>query len=374
MNFVNLLTIGILIFLLAYKREPIEEFVMFKNIHWLYIVVSSFLLSYLIVPVMKEVAKKYSIYDIPDKRKLHGKPIPKLGGVAIYLAFFTVILINFHFSIQLKGILLGSAVIVAAGLFEDIYGLSAKKRLLSQILAVIILIICDVHLSFGPDTWWAFAIESFITMFWVVGIINAFNFLDGMDGLATGLAGISLFFIGVVALQSDQSYLVYLSFTVVGCCLGFLPFNFHPRKKASIFLGDTGSTFLGFILASLPVMTAWALDDPIKAYSMPILILGVLIFDMIYITIERIMTGKVKNLTEWIEYVGRDHFHHRLVATGLSNFDSVLFIFLLSATLGISALVLKHAETVDSFLLLVQAGSIYAILVILMLKSKKNLK
>ncbi len=152
------------------------------------------------------------------------------------------------------------------------------------------------------------------------------------------------------------------------------PFNFHPRKKASIFLGDTGSTFLGFILASLPVMTAWALDDPIKAYSMPILILGVLIFDMIYITIERIITGKVKNLTEWIEYVGRDHFHHRLVATGLSNFNSVLFIFLLSATLGISALVLKHAETVDSFLLLLQAGSIYSILVILMLKSKKNLK
>ena len=261
---------------------------------------------------------------------------------------------------------------MATGLFEDIYGLSAKIRLGAQILAVTILIFYDVHLSFGPDTWWAFAIESFFTMLWVLGIINSFNFLDGMDGLAAGFAGISLFFIGVVALQSGQSYLMYLSFAVVGCCLGFLPHNFHPRKKASIFLGDTGSTFLGFILASLPVMTAWASNDPIKAYSMPILILGILVFDMVYITIERLATGKVKNLTEWIEYVGRDHFHHRLASHGLKNFNVTLFIFFLSATLGISALVLRHAETIDSFLLLGQAGSIYAILVILMLQSKNK--
>lgn len=372
MNFTNLLTIGILVFILAYKREPIEEFVVFKNIQWLYVLFSSFLLAYLLVPIMKGVAEYFNIYDMPDKRKVHGKPIPKFGGVAIYIAFITVILINFHFSIQLKGVLIGSAVIVAAGLVEDIYGLSAKIRLGAQILAVIVLISYDVHLSFGPETWWAFGVESFFTMLWVVGIINAFNFLDGMDGLAAGFAGISLFFIGVVALQTAQPYLMYLSFAVVGCCLGFLPFNFHPRKRASIFLGDTGSTFLGFILASLSVMTAWASNDPIKAYSMPILILGVLIFDMVYITIERIVKGKVKNLTEWIEYVGRDHLHHRLAAHGLTNFNSVLLIFFLSATLGISALVLKHARTTDSFLLLGQAGSIYAILVILMLKAKNK--
>tara|TARA_B100000315_G_scaffold256953_1_gene304302 strand:- start:7420 stop:8541 length:1122 start_codon:yes stop_codon:yes gene_type:complete len=372
MNFINLLIIGILIFILAFKREPIEEFVKFENIQWLYIMFSSFLLTYLLVPFMKGIAEYFNIYDMPDKRKLHGKPIPKFGGIAIYIAFIAVILINFHFSLQLKGVLLGSVVIVAAGLFDDIYGLSAKKRLVAQVLAVIILIMHDVHLSFGPDIWWAFAIELFFTMFWVVGIINAFNFLDGMDGLAAGFAGISLFFIGVVALQSEQSYLVYLSFAVVGCCLGFLPHNFHPRKKASIFLGDTGSTFLGFILASLPVMTAWASNDPVKSYSMPILILGILIFDMVYITIERVATGKVKNLTEWIEYVGRDHFHHRLATHGLTNFSAVLLIFFLSATLGISALVLKHARTVDSFLLLGQAGSIYAILVILMLKAKNK--
>lgn len=370
MKFSNLLTIGCLIVILAYKRSPIEEFVIFKNIHWLYVMLSSFLLAYLMVPVMKGVAEYFNVYDTPDSRKLHGKPVPKFGGVAIYIAFITVLLINFHFSVQLKGVLLGSLVIVAVGLFEDIYGLSAKVRLGAQVLAVIILIIFDVHLSFGPSTWWAFLIESFFTMLWVVGIINAFNFFDGMDGLATGLAGISSFFIGVVALQTAQPYLMYLSFAVVGCCFGFLPYNFHPRKNASIFLGDTGSTFLGFILATLPVMTAWSSDDPVKSYSMPILILGVLVFDMVYITIERYLTGKIKNVTEWMEYVGRDHFHHRLVAHGLSNFSSVLFIYLLSATLGISALVLKHAESADSFLLLIQAGSIYAIIVVLMLKAK----
>ncbi len=372
MNFTNLITIGILIFILAYKREPIEEFVLFKNIQWLYMIFSSFLLAYLTVPILKGVAEYFNIYDVPDERKLHEKPIPKLGGIAIYISFIAVILINFHFSEQLKGVLIGSTVIVAAGLFDDIYGLSAKIRLGAQILATLILIHFNVHLSFGPETWWAFGIESFFTLLWVVGIINALNFLDGMDGLAAGLAGISSFFIGVVALQSGQSYLMYLSFAIVGCCLGFLPYNFHPKNKASIFLGDTGSTFLGFMLASLPIMTAWSSDDPVKSYSMPILILGILIFDMVYITIERYATGKIKNLTEWIEYVGRDHFHHRLVTHGLTNFTSVLFIFLLSATLGISALVLKHAETVDSFLLLGQAGAIYAILVILMVKAKKK--
>jgi len=320
--------------------------------------------------VARYLSKKFNTLYCPDAIKIHQKCTPLLGGMAIYTAFVSIIIINFHFSIQLKGVLIAGTLIFIMGLIDDIYGLSAKIRLLGQILAVIILYLHHVHLAFGPNTLWAYAIEGIFSLLWIIGITNAFNFFDGMDGLASGLAGICSLFIGIVAIQTNQPYLMYLALSVSGCCLGFLFFNFHPTKKASIFLGDSGSTFLGFMLATLSVMAAWAADNPIKAYSMPLLILGVLIFDMTYLTISRFATGKVKNFTEWIEYVGKDHFHHRLSARGLSNFHTVLFILFISTTLGLSALVIRNANTFECILLLIQALSLYIILTIIMISAK----
>lgn len=375
MNLFRIFILGLLVFVFIFEHAAIDEFITANKVRWLYIMLSSLLLTFLAVPVMKSLAEFFNVYDIPDYRKLHEKPTPLFGGVAIYMAFVIVVLINFDFSLQLKGIIIGSTIIAAAGVLEDTFGLSAKMRLLSQILAVLVLIGYDVRLHIGPESRWIFLLESILTLIWVVGITNAFNFFDGMDGLATGLAGIASFFIGVVVLQTNQHYVMYLAFAIVGCCLGFLPHNFHIRthKSADIFLGDTGSTLLGFLLASMPVMADWATDNPIKAYSIPLLILGVLVFDMTYTTVERFASGKVKSVREWLEYVGRDHFHHRLSDHGLGDFNAVLFIYFLSATLGISALVLKNASVFDCLLLLAQAGSIYILLVILMLNSKRKL-
>jgi UDP-GlcNAc:undecaprenyl-phosphate GlcNAc-1-phosphate transferase len=141
----------------------------------------------------------------------------------------------------------------------------------------------------------------------------------------------------------------------MGSCLGFLPYNFRWDKPAAIFLGDTGSIFIGFILSSLAIFGDWADNNPIVSFSAPVLIFWVLIFDMTYITIERILTGKVKNIKQWIDYVGKDHLHHRAYSLLGDKRKAVLYIYLLAATLGISAIALRNARPVDGILLVFQA-------------------
>jgi UDP-GlcNAc:undecaprenyl-phosphate GlcNAc-1-phosphate transferase len=152
---------------------------------------------------------------------------------------------------------------------------------------------------------------------------------------------------------------------MLGSCLGFLPFNFRLHKQASIFLGDAGSTFFGFVLASLAIKAAWADNNPIVSFATPVLIFWVLIYDMAYITVERIITGKVKSFQGWIDYVGTDHIHHRLYAIFGSRVKVVCFIFFLCATLGISAITLRGANTSDGILTVVQAFLITVIVSIL---------
>jgi UDP-GlcNAc:undecaprenyl-phosphate GlcNAc-1-phosphate transferase len=157
----------------------------------------------------------------------------------------------------------------------------------------------------------------------------------------------------------------WVALAMLGSCLGFLPYNFRRQGQAHIFLGDTGSIFLGFILAALAVKGDWADNDPIVSFSAPVLIFWVLIYDMTYITVERILSGKVKNFRQWLDYVGRDHLHHRLYAVLGDRRKAVLFIYLICATLGISAIALRHARMVDGILLVVQAFLITIIISIL---------
>jgi len=240
-----------------------------------------------------------------------------------------------------------------------------------------------IKFDFLPNTLMGNIGEVAITAFWVVGITNALNFFDGMDGLAVGITAIMAFFIGLFAIQADgQSHLMLLSLSLMGSCLGFLPYNFRLRGPATIFLGDTGSMLLGFSIAGMAVMGVWGTvivdgaerNDPVKAFSVPILIMGVLIFDMIYTTVERIVTEKVSNFREWIDYTGKDHLHHRLHALGLSRRQSVLFIYLMCTGLGLSAIALKNGRTVDSLLLIIQAIVVSLAIVILMFKGAKNLE
>jgi UDP-GlcNAc:undecaprenyl-phosphate GlcNAc-1-phosphate transferase len=213
--------------------------------------------------------------------------------------------------------------------------------------------------DFGIYAYWG---NVLLTVLWIIGITNAMNFFDGMDGLAAGLGALIAFFLGIVAFQTDQPFIGWVAVAMMGSCIGFLPYNFRINGSATIFLGDAGSTVIGFILACVAVYGDWAEGNAVVALISPLLIFWILIFDMVHITVDRILTGKVLNFRQWIEYVGKDHLHHRLANVLGGNKKSVLFIYLLSLCLGFSAVALRNARVVDAVLLIIQA-SIMVILI-----------
>ncbi|ODS32130.1 MAG: putative glycosyltransferase [Candidatus Scalindua rubra] len=295
---------------------------------WSYVLSFSFLVSYLCVPVVRRIALRLDIVDNPDRRKIHVAPTPLLGGVAVYIAFASAIIYNNVFSLELKGVAIGATIVFIIGLIDDFKFLPAMLKLFIQVVAVSIMICYGVVVDILPNVWWGKSLEIVITIIWMLGITNSLNFFDGMDGLAAGLTVICSMFLGILAIQTNQPYLMFLSIALVGSCLGFLPFNLRYKKPAVIFLGDAGSTFMGFMLAGMVVMGGWGSQDPIKAYAMPILIMGIFIFDMTYTTIARISSKKVVDFGGWVEYAGRDHLHHRLTDLGLSAKKTVFFYLL----------------------------------------------
>lgn len=331
---------------------------------WLYILSFAFSLSYLLVPFARAVALRLKILDYPSSRKIHLEPTPLLGGIPIFMAFTGSILANSILDREVVAILLGATLMTVTGLLDDAFTLPARLKLLFQLLATTTIILAGVELTLFPPGWWGSFGNILLTILWVTGITNALNFLDGMDGLAAGLGAITAGFMGIVAFQTNQPFMGWLSVALVGSCLGFLPYNFRAKAPASIFLGDAGSTFLGFTLAGLAVKGEWAESSMIDI-AMPILIFGVLIYDMIYLTVERLVSGKVTDFHSWLEYVGQDHLHHRIAALLDSPRQSVLFIYLLSICLGLAAMALQHASAVDALLLILQAAIIVGIVTIL---------
>jgi UDP-GlcNAc:undecaprenyl-phosphate GlcNAc-1-phosphate transferase len=348
--------------------EAIHLFLSGVPAKWLFLFVFSFIIAFFSTKVIGRIAAKLKILDHPNERKIHKKPIPLLGGLAIFISYVATIIFNFNFSIELKGVVIGGTIILIIGLIDDIKHIPATWKLISQVLASSVLILYGVKLSFLPSTWWGNAGEVLLTVIWVVGITNAVNFFDGMDGLATGLTVIGSLSFFIVAQITGQSYLGFLTIALAGSCLGFLKFNFRP---ASIFLGDAGSTFLGFTLAGIAVMGGWAEKNPKVALSLPIIILSVFIFDMIYITIARVWDGRVRNFREWIEYTGKDHLHHRLLTLGFNETQTVLLIYLIAACLGISGINLLATEDLRIYLEFIQAFFIFIIIVILMITGRK---
>ncbi len=338
---------------------------------WVYLLLLAFSFAFLSTPLARKVAWVLGALDRPGGRKIHDRPTPLLGGAAIYAAFAAVLLLNFSFSWELKGVALGATLILLLGLVDDFRPLPAWLKLLVQLGAVGILIRFGVVLSFLPDGFWGTAGEWLLTAIWVVGITNAMNFLDGLDGLATGLAAINATFFTIVSLQTGQGYMGFLSVALLGSCLGFLPYNFRLKEPASIFLGDAGSTFLGFTLAGIAVMGEWA-EDRLVNIIIPVLILGVPIFDMTLTTVVRIGTGQVRSVGEWLNFTGRDHFHHRLLDIGLGRIGAVSTIYVIAVWLGLSALVLKGATGTDALLVLLQAGIIFFLIGYFMIFVKKQ--
>lgn len=340
---------------------------------WLYILLFSFCLSYLLLPFARVIAIRLKILDHPSGRKIHTDPTPLLGGIPIFIAFTASILANSILDREVAAILIGATLITLTGLLDDAFTLPARLKLLAQLLATALIIFTGVQLTLLPPVWWGQIVNILLTILWVTGITNALNFMDGMDGLAAGLGAITAGFMGIVAFQTNQPFLGWLSVAVVGSCLGFLPYNFRRNAPASIFLGDAGSTFLGFTLASLAVKGSWAESSIIDIVA-PILIFGVMIFDMIHLTVTRIAAEKVKDFQGWLEYVGQDHLHHRIAALLGSTRQSVLFVYLLSICLGLAAIALRNARMIDALVLIMQAAIIVMIVTILEREGNKRLR
>jgi len=350
------------------------------------LVLASALLTYAVMPLVIHLAIRMGAVDHPEARRVHQTPTPRIGGLAVIFSVNVTLLLNFSYSTELKAVCVSALLVALVSMWDDVRGLSASFKLLMQLLAVLILISSGVSPDFGNYGWliayvgplWALllnnALEMGLTALWIIGITNAFNFLDGINGLAAALAATICLSMGLLAATTAQTYMLLLCMTVAGASLGFLPDNARYKRPARIFLGDTGSTYIGWMMAGIALMGGWSDKGFIQAYAAPLLIFSVPIFDMIYTTVARIARGDVRNVREWLAYVGRDHLHHRLMDLGISQAHAVLAIVALSLISGLAALVIVNVNLLQAWILLMQAIVVYAMFSFVMIRATQKLQ
>ncbi len=316
----------------------------------------SLALSLSMTPVVKKIAVKLGAMDVPkDERRVHKKPMPLMGGLAIYISIIITSLIFLPIDKSLISILIGGSIICISGIIDDIKDISPRMKLVFQIVAAIVLIIGDVKIDAitNPFTKTTKLIQLGIfsipiTIFWVVGITNTLNLIDGLDGLAAGVAMIASLSFLFVAGKFNYVPVMIISSIIAGACLGFLPYNFNP---ASIFMGDTGALFLGFMLASLSIEGVMKSVATI-AVVVPIIILGVPIFDTTFAIFRRLLNGKS------IAEADKGHLHHRLLQMGYSQKKTVLILYFISAIFGLCAVLIakinsKRAVTISIIIFII---------------------
>ena len=305
--------------------------------------VVALLISFISTPVVKSIAQRVGAMDIPkDNRRMHHHPIPRMGGLAIFFGFILSALIFIPLTTPLRGMLLGAVIIVILGIFDDIYALPAMPKFLIQILAALIAVLMGNRIDilsnpniFSSDPYWVLGWLSIpISVIWIVGITNAVNLIDGLDGLACGVSTISSMTMLVIALTVAEPEVALLMAALSGGCIGFLPYNLNPAK---IFMGDTGSTFLGFILAVVSIQGLFK-SYAIISFAVPFLMLGLPIFDTAFAMIRRMAHGQSPM------HPDRGHIHHRLIDMGLSQKQAVASLYVISAILGLSAVVLTTSN------------------------------
>jgi UDP-GlcNAc:undecaprenyl-phosphate GlcNAc-1-phosphate transferase len=351
----------------ALVAPPIRDMFRDLGLRWGYMLLLSFCIAFFLTPLCARLACRLGVLDAPDVRKSHPAATPLLGGVAVFFAFLAAIAANGIYSPRLGAILGASALVFCVGLSDDVRESPVFFTLAAQMIGTAWVAASGVVLSIVPDALGLFAdgANILLTFLWIIGITNAMNFFDGMDGLAAGLGAIIAFFLGIVAFQTDQPTLGWVAVAMLGGCLGFMPYNFRANGKALIFLGDAGSTVIGFVLACIAVYGDWSESSPVVALASPLLIFWVLIFDMVHISLDRFFSGKVLGLKQWIDYVGKDHLHHRIAYALGGEKRSVLFIYLMTVCLGSSAVLLRNANTFDALILVLQALILVVLITIL---------
>lgn len=306
------------------------------------IFVSALLFALAGTPLARQLAPRLGIVDQPAARKLHVKPIPLMGGAAIYLGVVLALLLvgNPFRSSELAGILAGASILALVGLWDDRAALGAGTKLLFQVGAAAVLIVSGVHVQLPVPHW----LNILITVVWVTGITNAINFLDNMDGLSGGVCAIAAAFFTLLAAMNGQVLVGALSAAVLGACLGFLVYNFNP---ASIFMGDAGALFLGFVLAGLGIKLRFpGAPTPLATWMVPVLVLGLPIFDTTLVLISRVRRG-VNPFTT----AGKDHTSHRLTRFGLSHREAVMTLYMLAGGCGLAAVYVSQASLLDGYFL-----------------------
>jgi len=288
------------------------------------------IVSYGFTPLARRIAFKIKLVDHPNHNKSHAHPTPLLGGLSIFVAFFAAILFTTDINNYVFGILLGGTILLVLGVIDDGLGMMPQMKLSGQILVALIAYKTGIRVATFED----YYLSMFFTCFWIVGITNAFNLLDNLNGLSAGIAGICSVFFGIIALMNSQIYIAVLSFALAGACFGFLKHNF---PKASIFMGDSGSMFLGFTLSCIAVLGSWETEKISLSLSLPILILGYPIFDTTLVTFLRIIERRS------IFLGGKDHSSHILASLGLKKKRAVLIIYAICILLGLSALVVSRS-------------------------------
>ena len=308
---------------------------------------SAFAVSYFMVPSVKRFAESVGAIDMPNARRINKVPIPRMGGIAIFCGFMVSAILFVDLTDQVKGILIGSVIIAVMGGFDDIYNLSPWVKLSIQVAAAIVCVACGVVVdgitNFMADEEMVYLnqpISILVTIIWIVGCTNAINLIDGLDGLAVGMSTISATTLFIISFIVEDIHInvSILLLCVIGSCIGFWPYNKNPAK---IFMGDVGSQMLGFLLSSISVMGLFKMHA-LVTMLVPFLAMAVPLADTAF----------------------AGHFHHRLLAMGLTQKQAVTVIYGISILLGIFAyLMIGKTRNVKIICLIVAFVMVFSIVV-----------
>lgn len=301
-----------------------------------------------LTPVSKWLALHIGVVALPRARDVHTRPVPKLGGMAILLSVLGMAFVlgrQFEFR-QFAAIVVGAAVMSFMGLVDDRFNLNAYIKLVFQIGAALMVWLFDVRVMMFSHP----VLDAALTVVWIVGITNAMNMLDNMDGLLAGVSAVIAAFFLVLAIINGQYLVGLLSAAVLGACVGFLVWNFNP---ASVFMGDSGSMFLGFMLACIAIKLRFLGQTPVVSWMVPVVVMGLPIFDMSLVILSRLRRGKNPLTTP-----GKDHTSHRIANHGFTRREAVMILYLVCGALGIVAIIASVANMWANLLI---AGALLAL-------------
>ena len=316
-----------------------------KNI--IFALAVAFVISFVATPVVRSFARQVGAIDVPDKKRhIHSHPIPRMGGLAIFLGFLLSVLLFANITPQVRGILLGAILIVVVGAIDDVMNLNAWLKFCVQIVAAVIAVLSGVIINVvsnpllitGEQAITVGILAVPVTILWIVGVTNSVNLIDGLDGLACGvsaIASLSMLVVSMLVSDANSNVAVILA-ALCGGCLGFIPYNLNPAK---IFMGDTGALLLGYILATASVIGMFKFYA-IVTFILPVLALAVPLSDTIFAFTRRILHGQSPF------HADRGHFHHKLLDMGLSQKQAVAVLYAVSAILGLTTVVLTSSGIV----------------------------